>query len=111
MRPTRRTFFQGLGAAIIAPVSLGGMAADPCTFSAMPSDRAKLEPWMPGNLDIHHISTGRGNSALLICPDGTSLMVDAGSVSTTKYMVTPRPDASRSSGEWIARYAQRHLSA
>jgi len=37
-----------------------------------------LPPWTPGTLDIHQINTGRGNSALLIFPDGTSLLLDAG---------------------------------
>ncbi len=37
-----------------------------------------LPAWTPGTLDIHQISTGRGNSALLILPDGTSLLIDAG---------------------------------
>jgi hypothetical protein len=39
---------------------------------------APLPPWQPGNLDIHIINTGRGDAALLILPDGTSLQFDAG---------------------------------
>ena len=31
-----------------------------------------VPPWTPGTLDIHQINTGRGNSALLIMPDGPS---------------------------------------
>ena len=30
-----------------------------------------LPPWTKGYLYIHHISTGRGNSAYLVMPDGT----------------------------------------
>jgi len=37
-----------------------------------------LPQWTPGTLDIHQISTGRGNAALFILPDGTTLLVDAG---------------------------------
>src|SRR6478672_12894012 len=37
-----------------------------------------LPPWTRGTLDIHQISTGRGNSALVVLPDGTTLLVDAG---------------------------------
>jgi hypothetical protein len=39
---------------------------------------APLSAWTPGTLDIHQIATGRGNSALIIMPDGTTLLVDAG---------------------------------
>jgi beta-lactamase superfamily II metal-dependent hydrolase len=39
---------------------------------------ASLPPWTPGLLDIHQISTGRGNSAFIVLPDGTTMLVDAG---------------------------------
>ena len=73
-----------------------------------------FEPWRAGWLDLHHISTGRGNSMLAILPDGTSLMVDAGAVdesSDARALAPARPDASRRPGEWIARYAARQLAA
>ena len=65
-----------------------------------------LAPWSEGHLDIHHISTGRGNATFFILPDGTSLLVDAGAAPGTR-RATPRPDGSRRAGEWIARYIQR----
>ena len=68
-----------------------------------------LSPWIPGTLDIHQISTGRGNSALLLLPDGTSLLVDAGAAGDGAPETDPHPDASRSPGAWIARYVKRHL--
>ena len=37
-----------------------------------------LPPWTPGTLDIHQLATGRGNSAFIQFPDGTTLLVDAG---------------------------------
>ncbi|MBI3402285.1 MAG: MBL fold metallo-hydrolase [Acidobacteria bacterium] len=37
-----------------------------------------LPAWTRGTLDIHQISTGTGNSALIVLPDGTTLLVDAG---------------------------------
>jgi putative oxidoreductase len=52
-----------------------------------------LPPWTPGTLDIHQISTGRGNSALVVMPDGTTLLVDAGP-----------------GGDVIARYIERTLA-
>lgn len=73
---------------------------------------AECPPWQPGGLDIHHIATGRGNSTLLIGPDGTSMLVDAGATTADlKYTIAPRPDGSRRPGEWIGRYAQRQLRA
>lgn len=70
-----------------------------------------LPPWTPGTLDIHQISTGRGNSALFILPDGTTLLVDAGAAGDGLPETDPHPDASRTPGAWIARYVQRHLPA
>lgn len=74
---------------------------------------AALPPWQPGNLDIHFINTGRGDAALLILPDGTTLQFDAGDGGWpigSPRGVKPRPDASRPAGAWIARYARRVLS-
>lgn len=64
---------------------------------------------MPGTLDIHQISTGRGNSAFLVLPDGTTLLIDAGAAADGLPQTEIHPDASRSPGEWIARYVRRHL--
>jgi beta-lactamase superfamily II metal-dependent hydrolase len=73
---------------------------------------APLPPWQLGMLDIHHISTGRGNCALFILPDGTSAMVDAGELhGEPQFLIDPKPNASRRSGEWMGRYAKRHLGA
>ncbi|HWR54361.1 MAG TPA: MBL fold metallo-hydrolase [Bryobacteraceae bacterium] len=64
-----------------------------------------LPAWSAGTLDIHHISTGRGNSTLLVLPDGTTLLLDAGALEGKSPRYTAqRPDASRTAGDWIARY-------
>ena len=69
-----------------------------------------LPPWTAGTLEIHQISTGKGNSALFIFPDGTSMLLDAGALAVqTPRHVAPRPDGSRSPGEWIARYVRQML--
>lgn len=69
-----------------------------------------LPAWTPGTLDIHQINTGKGNSALFVLPDGTSLLVDAGDGSHKPPRGTPpKPDGSRKAGEWIARYAKHML--
>ena len=39
-----------------------------------------LPAWKPGVLEIHQIATNRGNSALLLLPDGTTMMIDAGAI-------------------------------
>jgi beta-lactamase superfamily II metal-dependent hydrolase len=88
----------------------GQRAAAVAALSAAVSAQApaeRLPAWTPGVLDIHHINTGRGNAALLILPDGTTLLVDAGDGGHRPPRGTaPRPDASRPTGEWIARYAR-----
>ncbi len=38
-----------------------------------------LPDWSEGYLDIHAINTGRGESSLLIFPDGTTMLIDAAS--------------------------------
>ncbi len=72
----------------------------------------EISPWTPGTLEIHQISTGRGNAALMIFPDGTTMLVDAGELGAKTVRHTPdRPDGSRPAGEWITRYilhALRH---
>lgn len=71
-----------------------------------------LRPWRQGGLDIHHIATGRGDSTLLIGPDGTSQMIDAGASATPPPAALDiRPGPERRAGEWIGRYARRHLKA
>ena len=58
-----------------------------------------LPAWTPGTLDIHQISTGRGNAALFILPDGTTLLVDAGAAGDGLPQSEPHPDASRTPGD------------
>jgi beta-lactamase superfamily II metal-dependent hydrolase len=66
-----------------------------------------LPKWTPGTLDIHQINTGRGNAALFVLPDGTTLLLDAGDGGNPPPRGTPpRPDGSRPTGEWIARYVR-----
>jgi hypothetical protein len=73
---------------------------------------ARLPPWTPGQLDIHHIATGRGNATLVIMPDGTSLLIDAGATNDALETSTaPRPNGQRRPGQWVARYVQRHVRA
>ena len=43
-----------------------------------------LPPWTRGTLDIHQISTGEGNAALIVLPDGTTMLVDAGAAGPSR---------------------------
>lgn len=94
---------------------IGGMASSLVVSGVAGAQAVRgstLPPWTPGSLDIHHIATGRGNCALIIMPDGTSAMVDAGDKhSEPLYLCDLKPDASRRPGEWLGRYAKRHLMA
>lgn len=67
-----------------------------------------LPGWEAGELEIHHIDTGRGNATFLLAPDGTTMLIDCGaSNDPLESSAPPRPDASRLPGEWVARYALR----
>ena len=96
---TRRRFLGGIAAAALTQVPLKAAV--------------KLTPWKPRQLDIHHLSLGRGVCAFLICPDGTTIMIDAGDAEDRpeihKYLIDPKPDGSRRPGEWMARYIRRQM--
>ena len=65
--------------------------------------------WKSGEMEIHHIYTGRGESNFMIFPDGTTMLVDAGDWDPKDYtkMCSLLPDSSRRAGGWIARYIER----
>jgi beta-lactamase superfamily II metal-dependent hydrolase len=98
---------------LLNSLALAAVESVPVKFlhAATPVSKA-LPAWQPGVLEIHHIATNRGNSALLILPDGTTMMVDAGAIyGTTPYLSDPAPSGQRRPGEWIGRYAKRRLEA
>ena len=80
-------------------------------FTAVASAQVEIgsvyPDWTAGYLDIHHISTGKGECMFAILPDGTTMMIDAGETGTDKRNF--KPDGSRSSGEWISRYILRMM--
>ena len=107
----RRAFFALLAAALLS-LSATAAALFPQTTPAAPKPDDILPPWSEGFLDIHYINTGRGESALFILPDGTTLLVDAGVTYRTPENLTPLvPGAERTPGEWIARYIDRALQS
>lgn len=103
---SRRAILQGfLGAALAGPVA----AASPAPVVA-DVEGMTLAPWHWGQLDIHHIATGRGDSTLIVAPDGTTIMIDAGAVyANGPFNLDLKPNETRRPGEWIARYAARRL--
>ena len=78
-----------------------------------PSKYEYTEPWKAGYMDIHQISTGRGNAAFLILPDGTTMLVDMGDLGVNTYtqeIMSSVPSASKRPAEWVAQYI-RHFAS
>jgi beta-lactamase superfamily II metal-dependent hydrolase len=70
-----------------------------------------MPPWQKGEMEIHHIYTGRGEGVFCIFPDGTTMLIDAGDIGP---YIDPRtthgsPDESRQPGEWLARYIAKRM--
>jgi hypothetical protein len=105
-------------AVISIATATGAQASDagpsrsvPHPSASAPISHQTLPPWTDGYLYIHTISTGRGNSAYVVMPDGTSLLIDAGEtdqafIKSVAPLVPfpPRPNAEHAAGYWIADY-------
>jgi hypothetical protein len=71
-----------------------------------------LEPWKPGTLDIHQLAYGRGNSAFILGPDGTTILIDAGTTEDSLAVsCAQKPNAQLRPGEWIASYILRQMKS
>lgn len=96
-------------------LALAGVLAAFATGRAWAEARQQvLPPWTDGYLYIHHISTGRGNAAYIVMPDGTTMLIDAGEAdpefvkSVAPLKAFPAlPDATHSAGYWIANYIRQ----
>jgi hypothetical protein len=63
-------------------------------------------------LDIHHLAYGRGNSTLILFPDATTILIDAGTTEDSLEVSSPhKPNANMRPGEWIATYLLRQMRA
>jgi len=63
-------------------------------------------------LDIHHLAYGRGNSTFVLCPDGTTILIDAGTTDDSLEVSSPqKSSANMRPGEWIANYLLRQMKA
>jgi len=97
--------------AVAQAVDAGQPRSAPQPPALAPAAKEALPPWTEGYLYIHHISTGRGNSAYIVMPDGTTLLIDAGEtdhdfIKSVAPLVPfpPRPNAEHAAGYWIADY-------
>ncbi len=106
--PRRRSLLLGAAGALTLPLWQWAFAAD----TPQQGPATTLPRWQPGQMDIHHLAIGRGNATLIIMPDGTSMLIDAGASNDGfDVSVTTRPGTTKRPGEWIARYVARQLAA
>ncbi|MBR1632255.1 MAG: hypothetical protein IJ686_00665 [Bacteroidales bacterium] len=71
-----------------------------------------LPQWKPGELDIHAVNAGRGESMFYIFPDGTTMVCDAGAAIVKNHPIPgtdPKPNAAISAGRVIADYIKYFL--
>lgn len=66
-----------------------------------------LPEWKEGFFDIHAIATGKGEQTLLIMPDGTKMLIDAGDMTGSRWNGKAVPDSSKTPAQWVARYIKR----
>ena len=98
----RRGFLKGA----LAMAGVGALGIDAWAEMAKhPLAGATLPKWEKGHFRISMLFNGRGESAFLVMPDGTSLMIDCGDfVFGGRDVVKHLPDDSRRAGEWTSRY-------
>ena len=97
---------------------LGGGLAVLGGAGALAAAQERWSPWRSGLLDIHHISTGRGNATFVVTPGGATLLIDAGELDPANFarfapleLGPERPWAGAGAGRTIARYIARHAPA
>ncbi|MBE6425929.1 MAG: hypothetical protein E7029_08100 [Planctomycetaceae bacterium] len=85
------------------------VSANAAAQNAQTEVGAPYAGWKEGEMDLHFILTGVGESMFHIYPDGTTLLLDAPDWNIERYPDrTPAlPDTSRIASEWIMRYLTR----
>jgi mRNA degradation ribonuclease J1/J2 len=66
--------------------------------------------WRKGYLDFHQISTGMGNACFIQFPDGSNLLIDAGSINRDykrQYSPVAVFDSTHSTGSYVAEYIKK----
>ncbi|MDR3110242.1 MAG: MBL fold metallo-hydrolase [Planctomycetaceae bacterium] len=96
----RRNFLSVVGTATLGADAALALAED---------GNKQFSDWQEGWLDIHHIATGMGNATYIICPDGTTMLIDTGDVDRPEgpQKMPPVPNDSKTAGEWVADYIRR----
>ena len=61
-----------------------------------------VESWREGYLDIHSIATGKGDASLVVMPDGTTMLIDAGDMTNGRFKAPALPNADKSPAYWIS---------
>ncbi len=74
-----------------------------------PEKGRPLPAWKPGEMDLHFIYTGCGESMFYRFPDGTAMVNDTGDhFRPHELEFIPRlPSSARLGGEWVTRYIHR----
>lgn len=96
-----------LAASLTIQAQTQSQSATQSTTQSTDQTAEYLPQWEEGCLDIHTISTGRGDACLIIMPDGTTMMIDAGDNGKAKDK--QHPDNSLRAGEWQARYIKHFI--
>lgn len=95
-------------------VMLLTISASSCNQDPEKEDLDFLPNWKEGYLDIHQISTGKGDAAYMMFPDGTTMLVDAGDIGEyiwgNQELMDIMPNDSKSPAEWIVNYIH-HFSS
>lgn len=98
---------------VISLVTASCGAKEPDKQPPVVEEKEYLSEWQEGYLDIHQISTGRGNVAFMIMPDGTTMVIDVGDIGASsnfgREIMPALPSLSKRPAEWIALYAE-HFS-
>lgn len=69
-----------------------------------------LPDWKEGYLDIHAVNSGQGECSLLIFPDGTTMLLDAGETRPDAMnIVPPKPDSITPPYETYAKYINHFI--
>jgi beta-lactamase superfamily II metal-dependent hydrolase len=102
---SRRTFLSHVAA--LGALRVSGKSIFTLGRPDVTNETKTFSKWKEGWLDIHHICTGRGNSTFIICPDGTTMLIDAGDNNYKGSIMSAVPNENKSPGEWISDYIRR----
>ena len=86
----------------VAAPRLGPAQSDPGSARRCPLGRPALSTFITS-------PPVEATPTFFVLPDGTTLLVDAGAAGNGRPETDPHPDATRSPGEWIARYLKRQM--